>query len=222
VDSNGNGDLTEAGEKFAAQAAPGTKPDLRSPEFLVGELPGPGGVKHTDVLVSVVRTPAVGATAKVMVQVGGKTAQMTVLPLAGSPMDARVVHFGARTVTARPSVSMPDAPDANGPTDFRVQVGAPGVGAGSFAGYGNADLPDGVGPVAEFVFTPTDPKGAPKRVTVRLTSRCCGDQFYGELTVPPEVKAGLGAARVTLSFPDCPWGKVKPATYPVDVIPKRR
>jgi hypothetical protein len=36
------------------------------------------------------------------------------------------------------------------------------------------------------------------------------------------VKTGVNAAKVTLSFPDCPWGKVEPATYAVDVIAKRK
>ena len=34
--------------------------------------------------------------------------------------------------------------------------------------------------------------------------------------MPPGVKTGLDAAKVTLSFPDCPWGTVKPVTFAVE------
>ena len=63
---------------------------------------------------------------------------------------------------------------------------------------------------------------APKKVTLNLTERCCGDQFFAKLTVPDGVKTGLDVAKVTLSFPNCPWGKVEPATYTIDVIPKEK
>ena len=45
---------------------------------------------------------------------------------------------------------------------------------------------------------------------------------YFSPTKPDGVKAGMDAAKVTLSFPNCPWGKVEPAAYTVNVIPKRK
>jgi hypothetical protein len=123
-------------------------------------------------------------------------------------------------VTAQPSFTMQGTADASRPTNYRVQVGTPGVRVGSFAAYGGEGLPEGVSPVAEFEFVPLKPGGAPKKVALPLTERCCGDQFFAELAVPEGVKTGLNAARVTLSFPNCPWGKVEATTYTIDVIPK--
>jgi hypothetical protein len=224
VDRNGNGDLTEEGEKVGLGSVPGVGPNPRAPAFLVGELTdAAGGAKHTDFFFSGIRMSTGSVFAKLGVRVGGVTLQMagpTDLRLAESPKEARVVHFGGKVVTAIPSYTMRSTPDANAPTEFRVQVGTPGVGPGSFASFGNDGLADGLGPLAEFEFTPEAPGGAPKRVILPLTERCCGDQFFGKLTVPEGVKVGVNAAKVTLSFPGCPWGKVEPATYPVDVIPK--
>jgi RNA polymerase sigma factor (sigma-70 family) len=225
VDRNGNGDLTDPGERVEPAMVPG-EANARSPAFLIGDLTDPAGAKHTDFFLSGIRMTTTGAVyPRLGVRVDGRTLQMAGpanLQMAGSPKEARVVHFGSPVVTARPSLSMPSTPDANGPADFRVQVGTPGVGPGSFASFGNGDLPEGVGPLAEFEFDPVEPGGAPKKVTLKLTERCCGDQFFAKLTVPVGVKAGVNAAKVTLSFPGCPWGKVEPVTYPVDVIPKSK
>jgi hypothetical protein len=160
----------------------------------------------------------------IIVTVNDKTEQMaglTNLRLAESAKEAQVVHFGAKDVTVRPSVSMPGHPDANTPADFRVQVGTMGIGSGSFASFLSERVAEGLGPVAEFEFTPLQAGDAPRKITLHLKERCCSDQFYSKLTVPEGVKTGLDAARVTLSYPNCPWGKVEPVTYLVDVIPKK-
>jgi hypothetical protein len=60
-----------------------------------------------------------------------------------------------------------------------------------------------------------------KKVKVRLSERYGYSEFGARITVPDGVKTGLDAAKVTLSYPNCPWGKVEPVTYSVDVIPKK-
>jgi hypothetical protein len=60
-----------------------------------------------------------------------------------------------------------------------------------------------------------------KQVRVELAERLESTLFAGKITVPEGVKTGLDAAKVTLSYPNCPWGKVEPVTYLVDVIPRR-
>jgi hypothetical protein len=81
---------------------------------------------------------------------------------------------------------------------------------------------EGTGPIAEFEFTPLK-AGEPKRkITINLTERCCGDQFFAKVAVPEGVKTGVNAAKVTLSFPACMWGKVPTTSYPLDVIPQRK
>ena len=225
VDRNGNGDLTDAGESIPILLLPGVEPNPRNPAFLVGELTDAAGRKHTDFHFGAIRLTTGSVVAKIAIRVDGKTHQtagLTDLMLSDSPKDARVIHFDSRIVTVRPSVSMPSTADVNQEVDYRVQVGTPGIRDGSFASYGSEQLAEGVGPVAEFVFTPLNPKAEPKKLSLRLGDRCCGDQFYAKLTVPDGVKTGLNAATVSLSFPNCPWGKVEPATYQIDVIPKRK
>ena len=108
-----------------------------------------------------------------------------------------MVYFGGTEVVVRPSLSMPAHSDANRAVEFRVQAGTPGI------------WPNG-----EFEFTALKAREAPKKITLNLLDRCCGDQFYA--------KIGVNAAKVTLGFPASPWGKVEPATYPVDVMPKQK
>jgi RNA polymerase sigma factor (sigma-70 family) len=222
ADRNGNGDLTEAGKAFTPAVFPGVDPNPASPAFLVDDLTV-GGAKHTDFIFSAVRMNTGSAFARLGMRLDGKTLQVagpTDLRMAESPREARVVHFGSPVVTARPSLTMQSTADANAPADYRVQVGTPGVGPGSFVAYGSEQLPEGVAPVAEFEFLPLKPDDGPKKVTLNLTERCCGDQFFAKLAVPDGVRTGLNAATVTLSFPYCPWGKVAPATFTIDVMPR--
>lgn len=224
IDRNGNGDLTEDGERLDPAQFPGDAGNPRSPAFAIGDLTV-GGAKHTDCFFSAIRISTGLVVARFGLKFEGKTLQIagpTSLAMVESPKDVRVVHFGSPVVTCQPSFTMQGTADANQPTDYRVQVGTPGVGVGSFAAYGSEHLPADVSPVAEFEFTPLKAGDAPKKVTLPLTERCCGDQFYAKLAVPDGVKTGLNAAKVTLSFPNCPWGKVEPATYTIDVIPKQR
>lgn len=224
VDRNGNGDLTEDGEAFPLGTVPGVPPDLQRPAFHVPDLNDPAGPRHTGFVFGGLRTAGGNVFARLGLKVGGEvvqTAGPTDLRLMESPKDAPVLHFGSKVVTARPSKSMPATPDAGKPVDYRVQVGTPGVGPGSFVSFGSDGLADGVGPVAAFLFPAAKAGDGAKEVKLALTDRCCGDQFYEKLAVPAGAKAGLDAAAVTLSFPGCPWGEVAPARYSLDVIPKR-
>lgn len=226
VDRNGNGDLTDDGEKFTgggkATGEPGGPMRDRSFAYAVGDLTD-GTTKHTDMMVSGILLRTGTYFSRCGVKVDGVTTQLagpTNLRLTGSPADAQVVHFGAKDVTVRPSISLPGFPDAAAPADFRVQVGTPGVGSGSFASFMCENLPGGIHPTAEFEFPSLNPNEAPKKIVLALTERCCGDHYFANVRVPDGVKTGVDAAKVTLTFPNCPWGEVKPATYTVDVMPK--
>ena len=223
LDKNGNGDLTEDGERYFPLVFPGEAADRRTPFFQVAELATRSG-KHTDFVFSVLRVQTGGAYAKVGVRVNGKTLQTagpTDLRLAENPADARVLPFGSRVVTAQVSHTMRGTPEVGKAVDFRVRVGTPGVGPGSFVAFGSEELPEGVSPVAEFEFAPARAGGAARRVTVPLVERCCGDQFYAAVTAPEGTRAGVDAAGLTLSFPNSPWGPVAPTTTRVDVQPKQ-
>jgi len=81
---------------------------------------------------------------------------------------------------------------------------------------------EGTGPIAEFEFTPLKAGEPTRKITINLTERCCGDQFFAKVAVPEGVKTGVNAAKVTLSFPACMWGKVPTTSHPLDVIPQRK
>lgn len=219
LDKNGNGDLTEDGERVFAFALPGDGVNRRNPLFQVPTLETKSG-KHTDFMLSAIRPTATGgAYAKLAVRVNGKTFQHagpTDLRLTETPAAARVLPFGSRVVTAQVSHTMPGVPEVGKAADFRVRVGTPGVGAGSFVAFGSEDQT--ANPVAEFEFAVG---GAPRRVLLPLTERCCGDQFYAALRTPDGARTGLAAAAVTLSYPNCPWGPVAPTTTRIDVMPKQ-
>lgn len=222
LDKNGNGDLTEDGERVFPFLIPGEAPNPRGSFFHLPALDAGGG-KHTDFIFSVIRnTPTDGVYVKTGLKVDGKTMQIAGpmdLRLTETPAEARVLPFGSRVVTAQLSHTMPGTPELGKAVDFRVRVGTPGVGAGSFVAFGSEGVEPN--PVAEFEFTAARPGGAPRRVTLPLTERCCGDQFYASLRVPDGSRTGIGAAALTLSYPDCPWGPVAPTTRRVDVMPKQ-
>ncbi len=218
LDRNGNGDLTEEGKKFDY------KGKLKGGIFRGIELTEPSGVKHTNLMIGFVNLGTV-LYAKMLVTVGGKTVQHagpTNLVFSEFAGEAQIVHFGGTELVVRPSLSMPGYPDANAPADFRVQVGTAGIGPGSFASFASERVSEGSGPVAEFEFTPLKKDEVSRKITIPLTEKCCGDQFFAKVAVPEGVKTGINAAKVTLSFRACPWGKVPATTYFVDVMPLRK
>ena len=221
LDKNGNGDLTEDGEQVVPFVIPGEAPNPRTAFFHVPALEAAGG-KHSDFIFSVIRTTTGAAYLKTGLKVDGKVMQHAGpmdLRLTESPAEARVLPFGSRVVTAQLSYTMPATPEVGKAVDFRVRVGTPGVGAGSFVAFGSEDVE--ANPVAEFEFAAARPGDAPRRVTLPLTERCCGDQFYAALRVPDGSRTGLDAAGLTLSYPNCPWGPVAPVTRRVDVVPRQ-
>ncbi|MBP3960097.1 RNA polymerase sigma factor [Gemmata sp. G18] len=226
VDRNGNGDLTDDGEKFDNPNAvqKGRDGKVRGIVYTGIDLTEPDGTSHTIKIISIMNLESGGTYAKLGVQARGgpdQIAGLTNLRLAETK-DAQVLHFGGTEVTVRPSLSMPSPLDANQAIEFRAQVGTPGIGSGSFVSFVGEKLAEGLGPTAEFEFTPLKAGAVPAKVVVNLTDRCCGDQFFAKVAVPDGMKVGVGAAKVTLSFPACPWGKVAPTTHTVDVMPKQK
>jgi len=228
VDRNGNGDLTDDGEKFDQPNAVLKNPIGEFGGVLYSgiELTEPTETKHTNLTLHTMILGFDTTYAKITVNVGGKTEQLaglTDLWFAGSAKEAQVIHFGGKEIVAEPQVSPRFALlSADRADEFQVQVGTPGIGAGSFASFVNKHLPEGIGPIAEFEFTPLEAGAPTKKMTVKLIDRCCENQFVAKVAVPDGVKTGVNAAKVTLSFPNCPWGKVEPVTYPVDVTPKQK
>jgi hypothetical protein len=70
-------------------------------------------------------------------------------------------------------------------------------------------------PVAEIEFPAGEPGGGPVRRRYVLDKVCCGSRFYAPVGVP--AGAGVGVARVTLSFEGWDAGRVRPAVIEVPV-----
>lgn len=100
-----------------------------------------------------------------------------------------------------------------------AQAGTPGIGVEqTFNVMDIGEAPKYVHPIAEVVFSHLDPKQPPIKVEVSLNKRCCGTLFKGVIAVPKE--AALGKAKITYSFPAWTMGKVRPASYEIEVSDK--
>ncbi|VTR91382.1 sigma-70 family rna polymerase sigma factor : RNA polymerase sigma factor, sigma-70 family OS=Singulisphaera acidiphila (strain ATCC BAA-1392 / DSM 18658 / VKM B-2454 / MOB10) GN=Sinac_0102 PE=4 SV=1: Sigma70_r2: Sigma70_r4_2 [Gemmata massiliana] len=226
IDRNGNGDLTEDGEKFDNPNAVQKGLDGKVSVTLTGiDLTEPDGTSHSIKVITTLKVTDTSTYVRLGAQARGgpdQLAGLTNLRLAETAKEAQVLHFGGNEVTVRPSLSMPSPLSVDKAVEFRVQVGTPGIGSGSFASFVGEKLAEGLGPVAELEFTPLKAGDKPVQTTVNLIDRCCGDQFFAKVAVPDGVKIGVNAVKVTLSFPACPWGKVESTTHFVDVLPKQK
>jgi hypothetical protein len=201
VDRNGNGDLTEPGEKLAAKKGGSAEEGY---EFGVDEL-NVGGRKHYRLGVAFIplkrllfgetaRRPEVLALLKkdpateVVVVRLEMTAphlkargQVTILTagfdlagplvLARKPAEAPIVHLGGPleiTFAERRPVLR-----RNRSTDFRLTVGTPGLGAGTFAALGYDDvIPDSAHPKCEITYPGAKPGAAPVKKHYELKEHC--------------------------------------------------
>lgn len=71
-------------------------------------------------------------------------------------------------------------------------------------------------PKMEVEFPASEKGGAPIKRTYVLDQWCCGVNFYGE--IQPPAGAGVGTAKVSLSFDAWAEGKVRPSTAEVPVV----
>lgn len=180
VDRNGNGDLTEEGERVRAAAPPGRG------QFTAGDV-REGPLVHTDLTVSQRPSdPETGAKGAAKVEesayevrvrlavrarpAGGAWLTAGPLRFADRPDAARAIHFNGPLTMA-----LLEEPIlvAGQPGELRAAVGTPGLGQGTFA-YLEYEgvIPKGVGPLAEIEFPPTAPGGRPVRAAFPLTDRC--------------------------------------------------
>jgi hypothetical protein len=146
--------------------------------------------------------------------------------MSDDPRKAPIAHYhgpltiGPRTVDWKvPSDLVLRAGD--NPTTLQAAVGTMDADHGCWVVVRSAagekhDLPKDLHPAAEVTF-PRKWAGDPP-VTKRylLDQRCCGALFKAPLPVPGE--AGLGVAKVTLSFDAWKDGKVSPTTIEIPVV----
>jgi hypothetical protein len=201
VDRNGNGDLTEPGEKVAARKG---SSDEKGYTFEVGEIT-PGGTKHTNVMVFVdplrrllhgeyarradmqaalKRDPqadvlhvALDATLPHLKPKGAVRCAAGGLDLDGplllaaKPAEAPVVHVGGPL-----EVTFFDRRPAlrrGRPSELVFAVGSRGLGPGTFAAILYEEtIPKDVHPVAEITFPPARAGGEPVKKRFEFKERC--------------------------------------------------
>jgi hypothetical protein len=200
VDRNGNGDLTDPGEKFVPKKAhdgytfeAGEIRDgnLRHVGLTVSMMPlenyGPGVTGTADAKAILARDPkamAYGIAIEMEmpgrkgIGVGGRVVQLVhildangVFQFADKPADAPIVHFGGPW-----QVTL-----FGDPTELRLGrenelilgVGTPGLGRGTFAyvGYENL-MPEGSNPTAEITYPLKNPDDTPVKELFELKHRC--------------------------------------------------
>jgi hypothetical protein len=201
VDRNGNGDLTEPGEKVAAEKRKDRAPDDQNYTFAAGEL-REGGKRHLNLTVSVSDLDRVKNSlpeAKPLLERDpnareyGVQLEVEVPGYQGTGTGGRLVQGAG--LDARGLLQFADRPqDApiihfRGPrtmslyqqttlwldrsNNLALVFGTPGVGAGSFAYVGyEGVVPEGLAPRVEIAFPPRQPGGPPVIARYELKERC--------------------------------------------------
>ncbi len=244
VDRNGNGDLTEAGERVEAQE----KKESGS-EFDAGDLFA-GDRVHKHLRVSVAN-PAARAAGDPMAKqhdpknsgaprysfllevdmpgrtglgIDGRVEQVAghdtngFLEFAADPKHAPIVNFdGPWQVTLFDSQRL----IAGRSTAMYLAVGTPGIGLGStaYVAYENV-IPEGIHPRVEIIFPPQH-RGEPAiKEQYGLKCRCCTVNFHDLIAVPDSV--GGGEAEVALSFDSAPGVEIGPSQHKIEIIRQSR
>jgi hypothetical protein len=198
VDRNGNGDLTEAGEKVAAEKSEDAEEGVYA--FKAGDIRD-GALLHKELNLSVrkidyvTREEAVKGLLKkaptawgyrlyLQVQmpghkgagIGNRVQQCTspadgsVLQFAERPQDAPIIHFGGPWQV---TLSSKDPLTIDRETDVVLSVGSPGLGAGTFVwSYYDNLIPTDKFPTLEVVYPPKRPGDPPPRERYELKQRC--------------------------------------------------
>jgi hypothetical protein len=233
VDRNGNGDLTEEGERVGAtdgfvRLDGATKAGvdregtlMLKAQFRVGTLTERDGMtKHT---------LWVGAAADerdcdiVCAEVAGRYIQSTDVDFAfgARPATAPVVHLNGPLAVYPWAPRGAPAPLArgDGAGSLAVRIGTAGHGPDSEAWVNPfKGVPGDISPVADVEFPNRRPGGNPIKVRLPVMKRGVGNSlFFDDLTVPAD--AGAGKAKVTVHFADWKGVRVAPATFEVDVEP---
>ena len=148
VDANGNGDLTEPGEKVAARG---------SPSFSFTKIVERGGTRHQGLSVychndgTLTMTLGQGAARTQYVGVD----RMDRPTWGDTPEKAPIIHFNGPMSFERygPMVTIPRGDGRNRRFKLRLMLGTPGVGKGTFASYDEI-CSENLGPIqADIVYS---------------------------------------------------------------------
>jgi hypothetical protein len=160
VDCNGNGVLTDEGEKIAGPRRP--------PE------------EDENIQLSPVALSAFGSRCTLEVALEKETCFLTLEgegmhrhyaspKLAGTAAKAPIVHFNGPLTMA---LSERELFCSDKPSELFAVVGTPGLGEDSFASIGHSAVPEKAHPTAELEFPAASADAKPLRVTIELAERC--------------------------------------------------
>ncbi len=168
VDRNGNGDLTEDGERVVSEGGP-------APVFEAGDIAeADGRVKHTQLLLRFYDDDQRGIWTSLQMSIEGKGLQAASmgeqsLRFAARPEDAPVVHFNGPL-----TVRLVTRTGAGAGEHFFAEIGTPGLGPGTYATIDPEHpglIPKDVFPVAEMECPNRRPGGEPISAKIALNRR---------------------------------------------------
>ena len=218
IDRNGNGDLTEEGERLKeVRPAP-------QQQFPTVSLSLPGEKErqiHLQLSVQHIRFEGEeeeGPHPDVTIRIDGKEWRTYCEQFTNRPQEAPILHFdGPLSFLLSNQQQRTFVPGKT--TNIVFHTGLPGLGKSTFTTRSARELVGaGAELVAEIEFPNKEPKRKPIRtwVTVPLDDTCDGNVFAGAVRVPEE--AGFGTARMTvIRMPN-----LTPAVFLIPVEKDRR
>jgi hypothetical protein len=192
MDKNGNGDLTESGERFVGKQ---TKPSANHPdypfsafqEFALPDIEGQAAYHHIQVMHTLLKKEFGpkwrgndGLKARlaqhpgltrvgISLRINGKVRQQAVTDFADRPEKAPVVHFDGPLTFALLFAPVLGRGEKAG--EIQVGLGTKGLGWDAFALLDYDRVPKAARPSAEVEFPPREPKEEPLRIQLAL-DRC--------------------------------------------------
>ena len=174
VDRNGNGDLTEKGERFVERNVA----DLGD-IFEVGDILEPDSkIKHTDLRIRRLMGSE-GMALMMSIMIEGKRKHIVkgglwpFLILADKPQAAPIIHFNAPlTIIPDTHLELTRAQKGEENAELEIYVGTRGLGRGAVVSVGIDAIPQNIHPLAEIEFPNKKADGEPIRAKYLLTKRC--------------------------------------------------
>ncbi|HJT35149.1 MAG TPA: hypothetical protein VJ783_24195 [Pirellulales bacterium] len=171
VDRNGNGDLTEAGEKITAPEDEQNDVfcGVRETNFEIGDLTTVVG-KSAWHDVSVWKFDDEDDEAEhILISATGEYEQWAVPKLGNSPETAPIVHFGGPLTIRLASDNLVTGAAGE---ELYAEIGTPGVGEDTFASISYETIPAELYPLAEIELPAVRPGGKAFLIKVVLDGRC--------------------------------------------------
>jgi predicted choloylglycine hydrolase len=231
VDRNGNGDLTEPGERFDKEASCKdveiADPD-RVTKYVIKKVSSDYST-YTPEARQKRTAEGIPPALLVTVEIQGQFRYWQycdVQQMRDAPQKAMIAHFhgpltvGPRTINWRLPTSTA-LHFGNQPDMLAGVIGTMDEKHGCWVVVQTHEgdkclFPEGVRPVAVVEFPPKDRNGTTVKKCYHLDKFCCRGQFFGPVQVPPE--AGLGKAKVTFSFETWTEGRARPSTAELPVV----